>query len=176
MARILKYLWFNFVMLLTGWLPDLKPVLKLRGFLARPSFKKCGPNLQIAHGVYIAFSSNLSIGRDVYLANGAWIQAGGGITLEDEVLIGPYVVLIAGDHLFTNGSYRFGVGKRAPIRLCSGCWIGAHATVLKGVTVGRGALLAANAVATKDIPDYSIAGGVPAKVLSMNVPDGQKDS
>lgn len=167
--RILKYLWIHFVMLITGWLPDVTPVLKLRGLLARMAFQKCGHNLQMARNVYIAFPDRLNIGRDVYLANGAWIQAGGGITLEDEVLIGPYVVLIAGDHGYDNGSYRFAMGQRAPIHLKRGCWIGAHASVLKGVTIGEGALLAANAVANRDLPDYSISGGVPAKVLRSDI-------
>ena len=112
MMRILKYCWFHMVMVLTSWLPDVTPVLKLRGLLARPAFRKCGRNLQIARNVYIAFTNRLELGSDVYLAYGSWIQAGGGITMEDEVLLGPYVVLIAGDHSLQNGSYRFGPGLR----------------------------------------------------------------
>jgi acetyltransferase-like isoleucine patch superfamily enzyme len=153
-------------MLLTGWLPDLDLVLKLRGFLAKPAFKRCGRNLSIAGNVYIAFTSNVEIGRDVYIAYGAWIHGVGSIVIEDEVLLGPYVVIATGDHTMQNGgSYRFNSAMRAPIRLCKGCWVAAHATVTKGVTIGRGALLAANAVATKDIPEGCIAGGVPARIL-----------
>lgn len=169
MMRVIRYCWFHVVMIATGWLPDVTPVLKLRGFLARPALKKCGRNLQIARNVYVSFPDRLVIGRDVYLAYGAWIQAGGGISILDEVLIGPYVVLIAGDHGYGKGSYRFTRGTRAPILLKRGCWIGAHATVLKGVTIGEGAMLAANAVANRDVPDHSIAGGVPARVLRSDV-------
>ena len=165
MMRILKYCWFHMVMVLTSWLPDVTPVLKLRGLLARPAFRKCGRNLQIARNVYIAFTNRLELGSDVYLAYGSWIQAGGGITMEDEVLLGPYVVLIAGDHSLQNGSYRFGPGLRATVHLGRGCWIGAHATVIKGTTVGQGALVAAGAVATCDVPDFAIVGGVPARIL-----------
>jgi len=152
-------------MWMTSPLPDVTPVLRLRGFLIRPALRRCGANLQVARNVYIAFPDQLEVGRDVFIGYGTWIQAGGGITLADQVLLGPYVVLIAGDHTLVDGSYRFGPPDRAAIVLGRGCWIGAHATVTKGVTVGAGALVAANAVAVKDLPPGCVAGGVPAKVI-----------
>jgi len=150
----------------TGWLPDVRPVLRLRGFLLRPSFKTCGHNLQVARRVTINFSSRLEIGRDVYIATGCWLHAWGGIILEDEVQLGPYAVLVTGDHTRTRGSYRYGPGKLAPIRLCRGSWVAAHATVTKGVTIGRGAVVAANSMATRDVPEFAVAGGVPARNIT----------
>jgi acetyltransferase-like isoleucine patch superfamily enzyme len=141
-VRVLKYLWFHFIMSATGWLPDVRPVLRLRGFLLRPSFKTCGQNLQVARRVTINFSSRLEIGRDVYIATGCWLHAWGGIILEDEVQLGPYAVLVTGDHT------------------------AAHATVTKGVTIGRGAVVAANSVATRDVPEFAVAGGVPARNIA----------
>ena len=170
--RILKYVWCHLVMLATAMLPDLTPCMRLRGFLLRPALKRCGRNFQLARRVTLNFSSELEIGNDVYFAAGSWIHAPGGIVVEDEVQLGPYVVLISGDHTLKAGSYRYGPGSRAPIRLCRGSWIGAHATVLKGVTVGCGALVAANAVANRDIPDFAIAGGIPARVLKLADPNG----
>ena len=163
--RILRYLWFHLIMLSTGWWPDLRPVMRIRGFLLRPSFKACGRNFQIARGVTINFSHRLAIGRDVYIASGCWLHARGGMVIEDEVQIGPYAVLVTGDHTRQDGSYRYGRSILAPIYLRHGCWVAAHVTIAKGVTVGCGALLAANSVATRDIPDYAVAGGVPARVI-----------
>lgn len=163
--RILQYLWFHFIMLATNWLPDLQPVLRLRGWLVRPAFKSCGRNFQIARSVTINFTRSLEIGNDVYIASGCWLHAWGGIVIEDDVQLGPYVVLVSGDHSRQNGSYRNGRSQLGPIRLCRGSWIAAHATVTKNVTVGEGALLAANSVATHDIPSMATAGGVPARVL-----------
>jgi maltose O-acetyltransferase len=163
--RILKYLWFHFVGLATGWLPDLRPVLQLRGFLMRPAFRSCGKNLQVARRVTINFTSRVDIGNDVFLGLGCWLNAAAGITLDDEAQVGPYAILITGDHTLVEGSYRFGSRSFAPIRIGCGAWIAAHATVTKGVHVGRGALLAANSVATREIPAYTIAGGVPAQPI-----------
>ena len=163
--RLLKYLWFHLVMSATGWLPDLRPVLRARGFLLRPSFKTCGRNLQVARRVTINFSSRLEIGRDVYIGMGCWLHARGGITLEDEVQLGPYAVLATGNHTRQHGSYRYGPRKLAPIRLCRGSCVAAHATVTKGVTVGCGALIAANSVATRNVPEFAVAGGVPARII-----------
>jgi maltose O-acetyltransferase len=163
--RVLQYLWFHFINVATSWLPDLRPVLWLRGSLVRPSFKSCGRNLQFARHVTINFPNRLEIGNDVFIATGCWLHARGGIALEDEVQLGPYAVLVAGDHTAIDGSYRFGSSHLAPIRICQGSWVAAHATVTKGVFMGRGALLAANSVATHNIPEFSKAGGVPARVM-----------
>lgn len=164
--RLIKAVYLHFVLLLTSWLPDVTPVLKLRGFLARPAFRRCGPNLQIARHVYIGYSSNMEVGRDVYIAYGVWIQAVGGITIDDEVLLGPYVVLVAGDHGLQDGSYRFGPPTRTPVHIARGCWLAAHATVTRGVTLGAGTLVGANAVVTRSTPEHSIVGGVPARVIN----------
>jgi acetyltransferase-like isoleucine patch superfamily enzyme len=163
--RLLQYLWFCLIMSSTGWLPDLRPVMRMRGCLLRPSFKTCGRNLQVARRVTINFSSRLEIGRDVYIATGCWLHAWGGIILEDEVQLGPYAVLVTGDHTRERGSYRYGPSRLAPIRLCRGSWVAAHATITKGVTVGSGALVAANSVATHDVPEFAVAGGVPARII-----------
>jgi maltose O-acetyltransferase len=163
--RVLQYLWFHFITLATCWLPDLRPILRLRGFLLHPAFKSCGGNFQIARNVTINFSNRLEIGNDVYMATGCWLHAWGGIVIEDGVQLGPYVVLVTGDHTRRNGSFRWGPCELGSVHLCEGCWLAAHAVVTSHVTIGRGALLAANSVATHDVAPMTVAGGVPAREL-----------
>lgn len=165
MRRILKYCWFIFVMRLTGFLPDLKFIMCMRGWLLKPCFKSCGRNFQICSNAMIVYTSNVSIGNDVYIAYGCWIHGVGSVTFEDEVMLGPYTVLATSNHNKTDGSYRFGGGQVAPIIMRRGSWCGTHVVITAGVTVGTGAACAAGCVVTRDVPDHAIVGGVPAREL-----------
>jgi maltose O-acetyltransferase len=168
MKRIIKYLWFKLIMLLTGWIPDFTPVLRLRGFLARPAFQKCGRNLQITSGTVIKYTSRISIGNDVFIADHCWIQGVGEVVLEDEAMLGPFTVLASNNHTKKNGSYRFGPPQKGRITMKRGSWTGAHVVITAGVTVGKGSAVAANAVVTKDVPDDCVVAGVPAKVIKQD--------
>ena len=91
--------------------------------------------------------------------------------LRNKVLFGPHVTIIGGDHRITDvGRFIYDVLDKHPeddqdVHIEDDVWIGTNTTLLKGVTVGRGAVVAAGALVTKDVPPYAIVGGVPAKVL-----------
>lgn len=109
------------------------------------------------------YGENITFGKNVFLNSGCKFQDQGGITIGDNVLIGHNVVLATLDHNTC-------VSKRAelfaaPIVIEDNVWIGANATVTSGVTIGKGSIVAAGAVVTKDVPKYSIVGGIPAKVI-----------
>lgn len=165
MGRVIAYAWFTLVSSLTGFLPDFTPCLRFRGWLVRLCFSSCGRNFQLASNVKILFTTRIEVGRDVYIAPGCWLQGVGGISLGDEVMLGPYTVLASNNHTKVNGSYRFGAGASAPIRLGRGAWTGAHVVVTAGCTIGDGAAIAAGAVVTQDVPADTVAGGVPARVI-----------
>lgn len=162
-----------FVLKLTDWLPENRVTLQLRGVLARPFIGDCGRNLQIGVGVSLLNAYNLHLGNDVYVAKGAWLNAMGGLYIENEVVLGPYVVVSTLQHGFKNGSVRFGGSTAAPVRIGEGTWVAAHASIKCGVTVGQGCIIAANTAVTSDIPRVSVAGGVPARVIG---PNNQGDS
>jgi maltose O-acetyltransferase len=166
MKRLLAYCYFILIMKVTGLLPDLKPVMRMRGWLLRPCFRRCGRGFQICSNAMIVHTTGLTIGEDVYIAYGCWIQGYGGVTLEDQVMLGPYTVLASSNHGKKDGSYRFGGDEPAPILIKRGAWTGAHVVVTAGVTVGAGAACAAGAVVTKDVPDHAVVGGVPARVIA----------
>jgi len=106
---------------------------------------------------------NLTIGRRVFINSGCKIQDQGGVTIGDDVLIGHDVVIATLNHA-SDPDRR---GDLVPARVTIGdkVWIGAHATVLPGVTLGEGAIVAAGAVVTKDVAPGTIVGGVPAKFI-----------
>ena len=87
----------------------------------------------------------------------------GGITLEDNVLIGPKVNLITENHLLNPDDRKSLVCK--PIVIKRNAWIGAAATILPGVTIGENSVVAAGAVVTSDVPSNTVVGGIPAKFI-----------
>lgn len=99
----------------------------------------------------------------------AYIGCSGFIEIGSGVMMGPRVSLMAETHKFDDASRPMkqqGV-ERSFIRIEDDVWIGVNATVLSGVTVGRGSIIAAGAVVTKDVAPYSVVAGIPAKVIRM---------
>ncbi len=165
MRRVLASCWFSFIMFLTGPLPDIRPVRRFRGWILRPCFRHCGKRLEICTNANVVYTTNVWIGDDVLLAYGCWVQGVGGVTIEDEVMLGPYTILASSLHTLKDGSYKRGVPRRAPIVLKRGAWTGSHVVINAGRTVGRGSACAAGAVVTKDVPDFVVVGGVPARII-----------
>lgn len=109
------------------------------------------------------FGKNIAVGENVFFNSGCRLQDHGGITIGDNVLVGHNVVMATLDHDFA--PEKRSLLHCAPIVVGNDVWIGANATITKGVTVGDGAIIAAGAVVTKDVPARTIVGGVPAKVI-----------
>lgn len=106
----------------------------------------------------------ITIGKNFYL--NAHCHFLGEITIGDDVSIGPKTVIWGRDHgIKKDQLIREQPHSRAPIELGSDVWIGANVTILKGVKIGRGAVVGAGSVVVKDIPEYAIAVGNPARVL-----------
>ncbi|PBJ09322.1 DapH/DapD/GlmU-related protein [Flavobacterium sp. ACN6] len=113
--------------------------------------------------IYINSGKHISIGKNVFVNFDCTFLALGGITIEDEVLIGPKVSLITESHPLNPKERKGLIGK--PILIKKNAWIGANATILPGVTIGENAVVAAGAVVSKNVPDNTVVGGVPAKFL-----------
>ncbi len=159
-------LWF--VLLLTNWMPDNRISIRIRGFLASFFIKKCGKNFTLGRDVTLLNTYNLIIGDDVYIAKGCWLNAMGGITIEDEVVFAPYVVISSLQHVFKDNSVRFGGSISAPVLIGRGTWLAAHSAVKCGVNIGKGNLIAANAFVVSSTNDNKILGGVPAREIKDN--------
>lgn len=112
---------------------------------------------------YTDCGKNISVGKNVFINSGCRFQDQGGITISDGVLIGHNVVLATLNHDI-NPKKRSSM-QPAPIIIGKNVWIGANATVVPGVAIGDGAIIAAGAVVTKDVPANVIVGGVPAKII-----------
>lgn len=114
---------------------------------------------------YTDYGRNITVGKDVFINTGCHFQDQGNIVLGDGALIGHNVILATLNH-DKNPAKRH-ILHPAPITLGKNVWIGANATVLPGVTIGDGTIVAAGAVVTKDVPPGVIVGGVPARILKQ---------
>lgn len=141
------------------------------------SMKYCGK------GVYLRPMSsdikgleNLSIGDGTSIPKGSTFYCTRAeLNIGKKVIFGPRPTIITGDHrIDIIGKEIIDVSdaeklpeQDLPVTIEDGCWLGANVTILKGVTLGRGSVVAAGAVVTKSFPPYSIVGGVPAKLIKM---------
>ena len=112
---------------------------------------------------YTDFGKNITIGKRVFINSDCKFQDQGGIYIGDDVFIGHAVVLATLNHDI-NPEKRPSLHP-APIHIENKVWIGSNATILPGVTIGEGSIVAAGAVVTKDVPPMTIVGGVPAKII-----------
>lgn len=136
---------------------------ELRALFSRLTGQPTDESFGLFPPFYTDFGKNIHVGKDVFINSGCCFQDQGGITLGDGCLIGHQVVIATLNHDLDPA--RRGGMYPAPVRLGKNVWVGAHATILPGVTVGDGAVIAAGAVVTKDVPAGVVAGGVPARVL-----------
>ena len=136
---------------------------ELRALMSRLVGYKVDDGFRLFPPVYTDFGKNIKIGKDVFVNSACCFQDQGGVTLGDGCLVGHNVVFATLDHDKRPG--RRGDMTAAPIVVGKDVWIGAHATILKGVTIGDGAIVAAGAVVTRDVPPNTIAAGVPARVV-----------
>ena len=125
-----------------------------------------GNNVTVGKGSIL--KGNIVIGNSVSIGHGAvFMSTGAKLSVHDYVVMGPNVTIYSGDHIIeisdsdkkkTNDPQKYD----ADVVIESGCWIGTRAIILKGVTVGRGSVIGAGAIVTKDVPPYSVYIGVPS--------------
>lgn len=139
---------------------DQKEVHRLVGELIG---KKVDPSFFLFPPFYTDCGKNITIGKNVLINSCCHFQDQGGISIGDGTLIGHSVVLATLNHDFDPD--RRTTMHPAPITIGKNVWIGSHATVVPGVTIGNGAVIAAGAVVTKDVPDEAVVGGTPAKII-----------
>lgn len=120
-------------------------------------------SVQIFLPFYIAYGKNTRLGKNVIINFSCTFLDLGGITVEDDVLIGPNTNIITEEHP-QNPQQRHGLHSR-PVVIRRNAWLGAGVIVLPGVTIGENAIVGAGSVVTKDVPDNAVVVGSPAKIV-----------
>ena len=137
-------------------------LLRLVGFVI-------GPGTIMSDMPQFAGSGNLykrlTIGQDCYFNVGSFFDLSAPITIGDHVSVGHEVLLLTSTHQMGTAVHRAAALTYSPIEIGDGVWLGSRCTILPGVKIGEGAIIAAGAVVNKNIPPHTIAGGVPAKII-----------
>jgi maltose O-acetyltransferase len=133
-------------------------------------FKKCGKNVNIKKnasfgtGKNIEIGDNSDIGINAYIAG---IDLGGELIIGSNVMMAPDVVILTAKHNCDNTSIPINSQGISPSKVIIGddVWIGIRSVILPGVKIGKGSIIGAGSIVTKDVPAFCIVGGVPAKIL-----------
>jgi acetyltransferase-like isoleucine patch superfamily enzyme len=160
-------------MLATHWRLYFKSTMKA---LCRKKFQYFGDGAEFRPGAYAEACSKIMIGNNVVIRPSTFLFAdptkgGGGIVIEDDVLLGPGVHFYTNNHAFSdvtkpiiNQSYP-PPSSTDSIVVRGGSWIGAGAIILPGVTIGKNAVVGAGSVVTRDVPEFTVVAGNPARKL-----------
>ncbi|OJG52093.1 hypothetical protein RV06_GL001108 [Enterococcus haemoperoxidus] len=132
-------------------------------YLEEITSQKIDPSVKISQPFYTDFGKHITFGKDIFINQNVTFVDLGGITIEDQVLIGPGSRLITVNHLISPKKRR-GI-KVEPIYIKKNAWLGANVTILPGITIGKNSIVAADSTVTKDVPDNVIVVGSPAKVV-----------
>jgi maltose O-acetyltransferase len=147
-----------------SYFPGGKVYKRMRYLLCKRLFKRCGVNVTIEPKAYIPFwkveiGNNSGIGKNAHL---------GAVTIGDNVMMGPDVVILTRNHKFSNLNKPMrcqGAAEDIPVIIGDDVWIGTRAIILPGVHIGKGSIIAAGAVVTDNVAEYSIYGGNPARFI-----------
>ncbi len=131
----------------------------------------CGTNVFIDRSVQIYGPENVKIGNDVHIQFGCsfFVSAKDGLTIGDGCVFAHDVQILTRNHNYDSDDLEYiPYDKRQidrPVEIGEYSWIGARVTILPGVKIGRGVVVGAGSVVTKNVPDYAVVGGNPAKIL-----------
>ncbi len=139
---------------------------KVRGLLVKRIFKKTGRNINVEKGVYFGNGNGIEIDDNAGIGIRARIQ--GPLKIGKNVMMGPEVFVYTRNHRIDRidiPMIQQGETKPKPVVIEEDVWIGARCIILPGVTLGKGSVVAAGSVVTRDVRPYTVVGGVPARLL-----------
>lgn len=136
---------------------------EVRNLLSRLFGKTVDESFRVFPPFYTDFGKNITVGKNVFINACCHFQDHGGVSLGDGCQIGHNVVFATLNHGLAPEDRQ--TTYPAPITLGKNVWVGSNSTILQGVTIGDNAVIAAGSVVTKDVPENTIVGGVPARII-----------
>lgn len=160
---------FEIICSLIFSLPRYKFLNPLKRIFLKLQGAKVGKWVTYYPGIRIGYAKKVVIGNYVDLAWGVLITTGGGVEIGDRTLIGYNTMILSSNHIIPlkRGKIFYSGHEKKKVVIENDVWIGANCVIVAGVIIGEGAVVAAGSVVTKDVPPFSIVGGVPARIIKM---------
>jgi maltose O-acetyltransferase len=151
-------------LLLWGFPPSR--FFQLRRWLLRIAKVNVAENVSFCGRGWVYGRGILTIGCDTWISPGSvfYTHLDAPVSIGSNCDIGPGVEFVTGGHTIGDPTRRAGIGNAKAISIGNGCWIGARSTILGGVQVGAGCVIAAGSVVTQDVPPHCLVAGVPARI------------
>lgn len=159
-------LFYHFLWLFFQLFPNHSLFNTIRGkVIGNLFFKSCGKSFLMARGVTLVMCKNMEVGDNVYIAHDCWVNATGGLSISDGVIISPKVVIATTKHLYFDGSVQLRSSVNKPMLIGKGSWVCSNTTLAMGANVGVGVIISANSFLVKSTDNYKLYGGNPALPL-----------
>lgn len=137
-------------------------LLRAAGFrIGRGTVMWGAPRITGPHGLHTL----LSVGQECWFNIGCFLDLSAEIVIGDRVALGQEVMILTNSHRVGDIERRAGPLEASPVHIEDGAWLSTRCTILPGVTVGAGAVVAAGAMVTRSVPPHTLVGGVPARVI-----------
>jgi maltose O-acetyltransferase len=143
---------------------------RIRYLCCKHIFAKCGEHVNIERGVEFIEGAQIEIGDRSRIGLNSRIQL---VTIGKDVLIGPEVIIFSRNHIYSDPTRPIntqGLEKDRRVIIEDDVWVGARSIILPGRRIGIGAVIGAGSVVTKNVPEYAVVGGNPAKILKYRTP------
>lgn len=147
----------------------------IRGICARGMFDRCGKNVNIEHGAFLASGAGIEIGDNSGV--GLACRISGPLSIGSDVMMAPGVMIFTQNHETKDLSIpmRLQTAPKKKVTIGDDVWLGANALIMPGVSIGNGAIIAAGAVVTKNVEPYAVVGGNPARVIKYRKEENKND-
>ena len=160
--RSIQKTWCHMVNGLAFIMPPEPICNRIRPLIYRLIGLKCHLSTSISTLAYL-HPGRLAVGRNCFINQGVFFDLTSPVSIGDNVVIGLQTSFITAHHEIGDQHRRCGPASGRPIMVEDGAWIGARVTILGGVTIGKGSLVAAGALVNKDVPSNTMVAGVPAR-------------
>ncbi len=146
----------------------------IRDLRLKKSLRSCGEKVHIQQPIRITHPEHVELGTNVSFAAFVHIWGGGGVKIGDRVMVGSHTAITSVTHDYLL-EVMFDTVITKQVTISDDVWIGAHAVILPGVTIGEGAVIGAGSIVSKDVLPFAVVRGIPGRIMRFRFDNSHKE-